>query len=313
MRSPAVPSSLPPHRSRLSFRTPEGFGFRRTVYSHGWSELPPFANDPARRTLERTLELSGGPIAACTLRESARGVTVSAATAMPLPAGARREIIRQLRSCLRLDEDFSSFYAEADRHPGYRWIRRAGAGRMLRAPTAFEDAVKILCTTNCTWALTKIMVSGIVRTAGRSDDGVHFTFPGPAAVAALSERDLRVRCTTGYRAPFIRELALRVASGELGIEQWRTSALPTEELEREIRSVKGMGPYAAGNMLRLAGRCDSLALDSWVRAQYCRIHGRGRTVKDSVIEKHYEPYGTWRGLFFWLEMTRSWHDEKFKP
>jgi hypothetical protein len=34
-------------------------------------------------------------------------------------------------------------------------------------------------------------------------------------------------------------------------------------------------------------------------------------VKDSTIERHYAPYGKWRGLFFWLEMTRYWHDEKF--
>jgi hypothetical protein len=75
--------------------------------------------------------------------------------------------------------------------------------------------------------------------------------------------------------------------------------------------VKGIGPYAAGNLLKLVGRYDELGLDSWVRTQYARLHTRGRKVSDARITRHYKRYGTWRGLFFWLEMTRYWHDEKF--
>ena len=36
------------------------------------------------------------------------------------------------------------------------------------------------------------------------------------------------------------------------------------------------------------------------------------TVDDARIERFYEKYGRWRGLMFWLEMTRDWHDEKFR-
>ena len=77
-----------------------------------------------------------------------------------------------------------------------------------------------------------------------------------------------------------------------------------------MRSVKGIGPYAAGNIMKLVGRYDYLGLDSWVRSQYYALHHKGRTVKDSTIERHYAGSGRWRGLFFWLEMTRHWHDEK---
>jgi len=33
-------------------------------------------------------------------------------------------------------------------------------------------------------------------------------------------------------------------------------------------------PYAAGNLLKLIGRYDYLGLDSWVRAQWTRLHAR---------------------------------------
>src|SRR6266545_2400997 len=51
--------------------------------------------------------------------------------------------------------------------PDLRWALARGAGRLLRSPTVFEDAVKTLCTTNCSWALTRLMVERLcARDAG---------------------------------------------------------------------------------------------------------------------------------------------------
>ena len=87
--------------------------------------------------------------------------------------------------------------------------------------------------------------------------------------------------------------------------------LPTEELFKQVRSVKGMGNYAAGNIMKLLGRYDYLGLDSWVRAQFYKLHKNGRRIGDKTIERHYDRFGKWRGLFFWLEMTKNWYDKKF--
>ena len=62
--------------------------------------------------------------------------------------------------------------------------------------------------------------------------------------------------------------------------------------------------------MKLLGRYDRLGLDSWSRGKFYQLHCNGRKVKDATIERHYEEYGEWRGLFFWLEMTREWHDER---
>jgi len=39
--------------------------------------------------------------------------------------------------------------------------------------------------------------------------------------------------------------------------------LTTEALFQELRSIKGVGAYSAGNILKLLGRYDYLGLDSW--------------------------------------------------
>jgi len=298
--------------SRLSLTVPAGFDFWRTVFSHGWCSLLPFSHDPELRQLERTLSLDSGSAVHVRLTGVEGRIRLAVSADKPLTGTDRADLKKQIATCLRLDEDLGAFYTFVRKFPRYRWMARSGSGRILRSPTVFEDAIKTLCTTNCTWALTQIMVRRIIETSGRRTSDGHIAFPSPKELAALSEGTLRRVCTTGYRAPFIKEFVERVASGSLPVELWRSWEGTTEDLELQIRQVKGMGPYAAGNLLRLLGRHDSLALDSWVRGQFYRLHKRGRPVKDRVIERHYEEFGKWRGLMFWLEMTRYWHDEKFR-
>ncbi len=295
----------------MTVRTPADFDFWRTAYSHGWCDLPPFTYDPSAHTLGRIFDSGRGRLLACTMKAAEGGITFHVSSRDPITTPERRIVLSQIRTCLRLNEDFGPFYAAARTHPNFRWIAASRAGRLLRAPTVFEDVVKMICTTNCTWALTRMMVTNLVGIAGQPAFGTSCAFPDAAAVAGLTERRLRADVKAGYRDPFLLELAERVASGKLNIEEWRTSPLPTDQLQKEIRQIKGVGPYAAENILKLLGRYDHLGLDSWVRGRFAELHCRGRRVKDSTIERHYKPYGTWRGLFFWLEMTRDWHTDKF--
>lgn len=295
----------------LLLRTPPDFSFWHTAYSHGWYDLLPFSADRERRTLSRVLQLSDGPLVACTMRSASAGVQIRCTGPRPLSTAHRAEIRSLLATCLRVEEDLSAFHRAMRRLPEYRWIARHRAGRLLRAPTMFEDAVKMICTTNCTWALTVQMVRGIVGRFGPTD-GTRTAFPDAASIAGATEATLRKECSTGYRSPALLALADAVASGRLPIESWRTSTSSTEELFEAMCTVRGIGPYAAGNLLRLAGRYEHLGLDSWVRKQWRMLHARGRAVSDARIERHYEKYGPWRGLMFWLEMTRDWHDEKFR-
>ena len=299
------------YTSRFALAGRPDFDFWRTVTSHGWYDLAPFTCDPVRRTLGLILTAPGGRAVSSTAVKSGKGVGVTVHSSVPLDTADRRSLKGQIATCLRLHEDFRPLHTHARRLPGWRWIADTKCGRLLRAPTVFEDAVKMICTTNCTWALTKIMVANLVHEFGvPAADGRH-AFPTPQAIAGSQEGFLRRHCTTGYRSPYILELSRRVAAGKLDVESWRTPGIPEEALYREMQTVKGIGEYAAGNLLKLVGRYERLGLDSWVRQRFARIHHHGRRVSDDTIGRHYREYGEWRGLFFWLEMTRDWHDDKF--
>jgi 3-methyladenine DNA glycosylase/8-oxoguanine DNA glycosylase len=295
----------------IALDVPENFNFRHTIFSHGWCVLPPFRVDSAGSSLERLLSLSGGGLVQCSVRENGKGkLCATVQSPGPLMENEKREIVFRLRDCLRLDEDLSPFYREVRRYPKYRWIAGSGAGRMLRAPSVFEDVVKMICTTNCSWALTETMIANIVRELGKKFDGMGNSFPAADVLAGVTEAFLRKKIRAGYRAPFLLEFAEKVADGKLDIERWRSPELPAEELFKQLRSIKGVGDYAAGNLLKLLGRYDHLGLDSWVRGRYYELYHKGRRVGDATIEKRYAQYGKWRGLVFWLEMTRHWMDQK---
>jgi N-glycosylase/DNA lyase len=294
---------------RQTLRTPADFRFWPTVVSHGWCELPPFACDPELRELRRLLLAPGGEVFLCRVRADPGRLKIVTQARRPLSQNDRRMVLREIRTCLRMDEDFSGLYTAARTGRRHRWITAQRAGRLLRSPTVFEDAIKMICTTNCSWGLTVAMVHNIVREFGKRFEGDLYAFPRAAAIAGSTEGFLRARCRTGYRAPYILELAERVATGKLDVEAWRTSAASLPDLEREMRTVRGMGEYAVGNLLRLLGRYEHLALDSWVRAKYYELYTRGRKVDDAQIQRQYT--GQWRGLLFWLDMTRHWHDQKF--
>ncbi len=205
---------------------------------------------------------------------------------------------------LDLRAELASFHSLCAGDPRFAWIARRGAGRILRAPTLFEDAVKVLATTNCTWGLTKVMVKNLV---GRFDRGG--AFPDAAFVAGLSARDLE-RLKFGYRAPYLAAFAERVASGALDLSRWEDASRAAEDVEEEIRSEKGFGPYAADTLGRLLGRHGKLGLDAWSRKKVAALRFRGRRVPDGRIVRLYAPFGPHAGLAFWLDVTRDWHEEK---
>lgn len=297
--------------SRMMMTPPRDFNFWRTVYSHGWCTLPPFRVDKERGILHRSLSLSDDAHVACEISGTGRKLNIRILSGHPLTAGHRSEIRSQILQCLRLKEDLTDFYAEARKHGQYRWIPRFRAGRLLRAPTVFEDVVKMMCTTNCSWALTENMVKNLTTKLSNSLGTYGGSFPTPAALAGVTESFMRKEIKSGYRSPYLLELSEKVAEGSLALESWRESPLSTEQLYEQVLSVKGIGEYAAGNIMRLLGRYDYLALDSWVRKKFSELHRNGRKVSDARIEKYYRPFGRWKGLFFWLEMTEDWYTEQF--
>lgn len=288
----------------ISIPTSPSFSFRRTAISHGWYDLPPFELNQESWTLRRAIDLGKSRPVTVAIKQARTALNVN--ISRTVGKSAIDKIRRDVRHMLRLDHDMTSFYHAVSAEPDFCWIASSGAGRLLRAPTVFEDLVKMICTTNCSWALTRKMVDGLINALGREANDDLRTFPTPDAMASMPERFYREGVRAGYRSPYLRELAERVASGDLDVEGWATSELPTSELKREIKGVKGVGDYAAENMLKLLGHYDGLALDSWVRGKFARTRNGTRAASDKKIARYYSRFGEWRGLVLWCDMTRDW-------
>src|SRR6267378_3250641 len=291
---------------QLSIATPRSFNFKRTMISHGWSELLPFEFDRDNWTLARVIELGNTTPVLVKISGTRRELRIN--TTSRLNKGAAEKVVRDVRHMFRLDDDMSSFYRTMSADPDFSWITDQGAGRMLRSPTVFEDLVKMICTTNCSWALTEKMVHGLVNELGDQSDDRRKSFPSAAAMAQESVKFFKDKIRAGYRAPYLQELSQRVASGSLNVEVWLTTDLPVKELLKEMKSVKGVGNYSAENLLKLLGRYDGLALDSWTRAQFARARNNGRVTSDQKIARFYSRFDSWRGLALWCDMTCHWLD-----
>jgi 3-methyladenine DNA glycosylase/8-oxoguanine DNA glycosylase len=273
----------------------------RTLSSHGVADLPPNVIDEDARTLETTLSLP---------RNRARTIRIRAGKpGRVLVEGARIGIsdapvvTQAARHILRLGADLSAFYEAAREDPDLDWVL-AGAGRMLRSPTVFEDVVKTICTTNCAWSATVRMTTALVEHLGlEAPDGRH-AFPTPAAMAEADEDFYRDTVRAGYRGAYLRTLATEVAEGRLDLEELNDPELPDDVVAERLLALPGCGPYATAHMMMLLGRYSRLILDSWTRPKYARLNGR--KAGDKTIEQRFRRYRDYAGLAFWLYLTRDW-------
>ena len=285
----------------------EPVDFARTIASHGVAELPPNRLELDARALETTLPVRGG---ARTIRVSAaNGKARIEVLAGRTEARARDALAATVRHMLRIDEDLSGFYDVVRLDPQLAWAA-TGAGRMLRAPTVFEDIVKTICTTNTAWSGTRKMTAALVKHLGAEAPGGGHAFPFPEAMATADEAFYRDAVRAGYRGPYLRRLAADVAEGVVDLEALNDPELPDEEAVARLLALPGVGPYAAAHvMLTSLGRYSRLVLDAWTRPTYQRLSGARRPLKDSTLERRFKPYGRWAGLAFWLVLTRSWVED----
>ncbi len=285
--------------STLTLEARRPFNFHSVVNSHGWVQLAPFHFDEEQRTLLYTDRLSNGHLVEYRISESAQGVQID----IPGRLGKSEltEIAAKVNWMLGLDMDFSSFYRAARAEPKLRKARKLAHGRVLRSPTFFEDVVKTILTTNTLWAATKRMNLNLIAAFGDSPGaGGSSAFPSPEKIAASGLNVLKDKVRVGYRASAIHELAQRVASGDLDVESCKTSTLPTLELRKELLTIRGVGPYAAANLLMILGRPDFIPIDSYALKMVSHEWHRGRPVTAKQVEKAFRKWGPYKGLAFWF-------------
>ena len=258
-----------PEAGGLRLHAPQPYVLDAVARGHGGVGLRPSAYDGVR--LHRVLHLPDGPLPVV--------VHPDLRVTWSRPTAHAEQVRRQLTVVLALEDDLGELWDACDRVPHLRRARAAGAGRVLRAPTAFEDLVGTLAATNASYAASRRMVGALDVLA--ADD-----------VARLGEHGLRAR-GWGYRAPALLHLARAVADGALDVERWRDARVPDDEVLAGLRALPGFGPFAAASALPLLGcRPRPVVLDGWLRRQ----------VPEPAA---YAPMGRWAGTGIWLAVTAS--------
>jgi 3-methyladenine DNA glycosylase/8-oxoguanine DNA glycosylase len=288
----------------------------RTMISHGVTSLPPMFVDEEARTVEVTVPLDGLGPRTIKIDAGEPGFGVVSAPNVPATDMNRAAVLATARYILRLDADLSPFYAIAANDPDLAWAT-SGAGRMARCRTVFEDVVKTICTTNCTWSATERMVNALVEQLGEPAPGAPDSgtqgraFPTPEAMAQKDESFYREVIRAGYRGRYFQQLATSVASGELDLEAFGTATddeLSSEEMAKQLLALPGVGPYAAAHIMMMLGRYDRLIFDSWTRPKFARLTGV-ESATDAEITERFSSYGRYAGLAFWLFLTRDWVED----
>jgi 3-methyladenine DNA glycosylase/8-oxoguanine DNA glycosylase len=283
-------------RIELAARPP--FSFGAVVRSHGWARLPPFSWDEEKSTLSYALALPSGSCTAIRISDAGDGIEVQADAALGTPH--LDHVAAAASWMFDLDLDLSEFYALIRDEPSLFQMEARGQGRLLRCATLFEDAVKTILTTNTAWSGTIRMATALVNRYGQpaDNDSAIKAFPTPERLAALNESDLR-ESGLGYRAPYVLGLARDVATGDLDLEAFKASELPTVELRKRLLAIKGVGNYAASSLLMLLGRYETIPVDSWAKSAVSREFHGGERVGQAEVEAAFDRWGRWRGLAYW--------------
>ncbi len=276
------------------------FSFRSVVASHGWLQLVPFNFLEETGRLTYVDRLASGRVVELNLREASGGVSVEVAGS--LTAAEKSEVKSKVSWMLGLDMDFTEFYALARKEPKLKNAQKKAQGRVLRCPTLFEDVIKTILTTNTLWAATRRMCLNLVTQFGDGlpGDTSRHAFPIPIALAGTSEAVLRTQTRLGYRAPYILDLARRVAEGTLDLESLKNSEIPTLELRKALLAIKGVGSYAAANLLIILGRYDFLPVDSWALKMVSKEWHAGQAVRPAQVEEAFQKWGKWKGLAYFV-------------
>ncbi len=278
----------------IEIQPPAGFSLYETVHAHGWRHLHPFAWSEEHGTLDRIECFSGGQVVGMSIEQPSE----HALRASISERVQEEEAIASVRAMLQLDIALDDFHAFCTGRAELARIPEQKHGRMLRSPTLWEDTVKVIATSNTTWAQTRSMVARLCEHFGSPlvSDPMRHAFPAPRQIAAVSFEEFGAKARMGYRNDYVYKLATSIAEGGLDLESWKSDVIPSDVLRKRLLSLPGIGPYGAACLLLYSGHAGHVNVDSWARTLVSRE--MGRPVTDKEVQSFFEQYGEWRGLVY---------------
>lgn len=272
-----------------------------TCHSHGWKYLSPFEWDDDSNALHFVLTIDGRSVDVAAVQDN-KVVEAELTSFDKFKSNqienAREMIVRSLG--LRVDTTGLLEKVESIK-PEYADLVRGGAGRLLRSPTLWEDAAKTLFTTNCSWALTKLMCQNVCsETFSDPAPSGRYPFAEPKKISKYEQKNIRELIPVGYRAEYLLLLSHKF-SKDPSFNNIESNGYGSKEAFSMVRKLKGFGDYATNHLLVMAGYYDRIPVDSEVIAYLKRNYKIRKP--NAFIKRN---YGKWREYKWWgfrLEKT----------
>ncbi len=293
--------------THISVITPADFNFGSTLNSHGWERLEPFSLNREHQVLTRIERLPSQLSRLEITHDDKSDITIDVTvhTETHLNQADQAYVNEFIAHCFSFNWDMSRCYAKVADDTTYSFIKEERLGRLLLAPSMWENLVKTQFLTNTHARQTTAMASKFC-TLG-DPFGEKYAFPTPEQVLAKSVDELEKQTGTGYRAKYIHSLAEAIASG-FDPESLCNPALSYEEIYEQVRALRGFGPYSASYVLKLLGRFERISIDTVIRRYFKEIAGQENATDDD-INTYYARFGGCKGLVAWWEVSRR-ADEK---
>jgi len=190
----------------------------------------------------------------------------------------------------RLDDVHDRFLAEVARDEPLDRALGAYPGLRLLAQDPWEVFVSYILSANSNVGKISRTLEALSALAGAPIEGTtRHAFPTPPALASLSERQLR-STGMGYRAPYLRAAAQRVADGHL--DPGGLARLPYDEAHALLLETPGVGSKVADCIL-LYG-CEhfgAFPVDVWIE----------RVLREEYFPRkrmNYRAWGAWARSHF---------------
>ncbi len=287
------------------------YTFAASVCDHGWPRLAPFRWDDGTQTLERIEQLPQGEVILLQIHTTVSPdqvmLHIDITSAQKLTERERAQVVQSVRWMLKLDRDYQPFYQLAAQHEHIGRVVSQGRGRLLRSPTLWEDVVKTIATTNVSWRNTVAMIERLVSTLGTPFplEPKRRAFPTPHQVADADPALFAETIRMGYRNAYVQQLAHEIIDGKRNLEALQESTLSTIELKKRLKSIKGIGDYAAHTLLMLLGHYGELPIDSeyrsFVTRQYFGDLTNTQAPTDKQLAAIYDDWAEWKYLAYWFD------------
>ncbi|XP_076946109.1 uncharacterized protein LOC143617426 [Bidens hawaiensis] len=286
------------------------FKLERAVCNHGFFMMAPNHWNPSTKTLIRPLRLppNNQTVTVSISQPSPTIISVSILYNALISPSHHQPILDQVKRMLRLSNEEEE--AMTAFHRLHTDAASEGFGRLFRNPSLFEDIVKTWLLCACRFSDSLEMAKKICNLNPKRKRGkrkkTEWNFPTAQELSSF-DRD-KLKSILGYRGDGISVFATDVTSGKVDLDRlehecsYSNSSSIGDDLYKELKKVKGIGDFAACNILMCIGFYHRVPVDSETSRHIKQVHQRVNEDTNEMIKDIYDKYAPFQTLAYWFEL-----------